>query len=262
MLRYFKLYTYFLQFSFSRAMEFRIDFFFRIGMDLVYYIVSFLFYQVIFHHTPLFGGWNENQMIVFVAGTLLVDALNMTLFANNMWWLPHFVNTGELDYYLTRPVSSLFFLTLREFSANSFVNLLITFGIFIWALIQYEGVFSLGNTLIFFLLLINGTFLYCILQLLFILPVFWTHSARGFQTVFWNMHQFLEKPHRIYTGWARLTLTYFLPFALMTSFPAKLFLEGFDLSIFLRIILISLLFFGLLLCVWRLALRSYSSASS
>ena len=33
MIRYLRLYGYFLRFSFSRAMEFRFDFFFRIFMD-------------------------------------------------------------------------------------------------------------------------------------------------------------------------------------------------------------------------------------
>ena len=63
----------------------------------------------------------------------------MTVFANNMWWLPIAVNRGDLDYYLVRPVSSLFFLSLREFAANSFLNLLLATGILVWALARYPA---------------------------------------------------------------------------------------------------------------------------
>ncbi|HEX4926103.1 MAG TPA: ABC-2 family transporter protein, partial [Bdellovibrionales bacterium] len=102
MMRYARLYAYFLRFSFSRSMEFRLDFTFRIIMDLLYYVVQIVFYKVIFLNTPGLAGWNEGQIMIFVSGYLIVDALNMTLFSNNLWWLPTYVNRGDLDYYLVR----------------------------------------------------------------------------------------------------------------------------------------------------------------
>src|SRR5690606_38761263 len=123
---------------FSKAMEFRLDFTFRILMDIIYYVVNILFFKVIYLHTPVLAGWTEEQMMIFVASYLLVDAINMTFFSTNMWWLPYHINRGDLDYYLIRPVSPLFFLSLREFSANSFLNLLMALGIFTWTLATYS----------------------------------------------------------------------------------------------------------------------------
>ena len=134
MMRYLRLYLFFLQFSFSKAMEFRLDFFFRIAMDVIYYIVNIALFKVLLLHTPIIAGWNEEQMMVFVACYLLVDAVNMTIFSTNMWWLPFYINRGDLDYYLIRPVSPLFFLSLREFSANSFVNLIIAMSFFFYTI--------------------------------------------------------------------------------------------------------------------------------
>ena len=62
--------------------------------------------------------------MVFVGSVFVADALIMTVFSNNLWWLPIYVNRGDVDYYLVRPVSSLFMLSLRDFAANSFLNLL------------------------------------------------------------------------------------------------------------------------------------------
>jgi ABC-2 type transport system permease protein len=59
MKRYLNLYIHFLRFSFSKAMEFRLDFSFRILMDVIYYIVNIMLFKVLFLHTDLIGGWNE-----------------------------------------------------------------------------------------------------------------------------------------------------------------------------------------------------------
>lgn len=262
MWRYVRLFAYFLRFSFSRAMEFRVDFFFRIVMDSVFYLVSILFFEVLYLHTPEIGGWGQNQMMVFVAGFLIIDAISMTLFANNLWFLTMYVNRGDLDYYLVRPVSSLFFLSLRDFAANSFMNLVMAFAILGWALSRYEGSVTPGSVMLYVILIINGAYLrYCV-RMLTLLPVFWLQSASGLESVFFHMARFVERPDRIYTGAARLLFTTALPFALMASFPARIFLEGFDGQVFGTVAVATVAFSIILVVLWQRALRAYSSASS
>ena len=147
--RYLRLYAHFVRFSMSRTLEFRIDFFFRVFMDLAYYGVNIAFYQVIVLHTELLGGWNRDQTLVFMAGFLLVDAMVMTLFSNNIWWLPIFINRGDMDYYLLRPVSSLFFLSVRDFAVNSFINFLFAVGILAWALSRTAEPWSAGAVVLY-----------------------------------------------------------------------------------------------------------------
>jgi ABC-2 type transport system permease protein len=262
MKRYMRLYLYFLQFSFSKAMEFRLDFSFRILMDIVYYIINVFLFAILYRHTNMIAGWTHDQMMVFVGSYLLVDAINMTFFSSNMWWLPYYINRGDLDYYLIRPVSPLFFLSLREFSANSFVNLIIAAGIFTWTLISYSGPWGVLDLLGLILLLLNGSLvLYCI-QMLMILPVFWTQSARGFIDLFYTLELAIERPDRIFKGWLRILFTVIMPFALIASFPARFFIEGFDKMTFLHLTTVSLSLWGVMLFVWRRGLRIYSSASS
>lgn len=262
MIRYLRLYLHFLRFSFSKSLEFRFDFTFRILMDVIYYAVNIAFFKVIFLHTPVLAGWNENQMMVFVAAYLLVDAFNMTVFSTNLWWLPFFINKGDLDYYLIRPVSPLFFLTLREFSVNSFINLLMTVGFLVYTLMNLDQSFSIWQILGFLVLLFNGVILHFLLQLLMILPVFWTQSSRGFVDLFYSMGLAMERPDRIYKGWLRILFTTILPFALIASFPARLFLDGFDTQMLVHLTLVTVLVWVVMLLVWKRGLANYSSASS
>jgi ABC-2 type transport system permease protein len=200
-IRYLRLYGYFLRFSFSRAMEFRFDFFFRIGMDTLWYAHHLAFFWVLYRHTPLLGGWTLDQMFVFAGGVFLMDAIQMTLTANNTWMLPITVNKGDLDYYLVRPVSSLFFLSLREFAANSFLNLVIAGGLVAWSLWRYPEPIGPARAAVFVMLLLDGVFVTYLLRLLFITPVFWLHSGRGLDELHFSLEKLGERPHQIYAGW-------------------------------------------------------------
>jgi ABC-2 type transport system permease protein len=260
--RYLRLYAAFVRFSFSRAMEFRLDFFFRVWMDALWYVVNIAFFVVLFEHTELLGGWSREQVFVFAAGLFFSDAVRMTLFSNNTWWFPILVNQGSLDHYLVRPVSTLFFLSLRDFAANSFLNLLMATGILVAALLHYPGPLTLGSALAFGLLLLLGVFLQYCLHFLFLVPVFWTHSAHGFNEAFFLFERYSSRPHELFTGWVRRILVSILPFALIVSFPAQALFEGFPASILLHMVAVAAVAFVALLFVWRRGLRAYSSASS
>ena len=262
MIRYLRLYAYFLRFSMSRSMEFRLDFFFRIVMDLAYYAVGLGFFHILYLHTDSLGGWNVHQMRVFVAGYILVDAVHMTMFANNLYMLPHFINHGDLDYYLIRPVSSLFFLSLRDFAFNSFINLVFACGIVFWAIGTYPGTLGTAGIIVFLLLILAGTLLYYCIHLLTILPTFWTQSGESLHQLFYNLSRFMERPDRIYRGSIRLLLTVALPFGLMASFPARLLLEPFNWAILAQLLAVLAAFLFLIGFVWNRGLRAYSSASS
>lgn len=262
LLRYLRLYAHFVRFSVSRTLEFRVDFFFRVFMDLAYYAVNISFYQVIFLHTDLLGGWNQDQTLIFMSGFLVVDAVVMTIFSNNIWQLPIFINRGDLDYYLLRPVSSLFFLSLRDFAANSFINLVFAAGILAWALGRAPDPWPAGSIAIYLGLLGLGAFLHYMVHLLMILPVFWFQSGSSLHAIFYSFQRFMERPDRIFSGWVRKVLVTVAPFSLMASFPARILIEGMDWTLLAHFAAVVVVFFGVLLGVWNLGLRAYSSASS
>jgi ABC-2 type transport system permease protein len=98
--------------------------------------------------------------------------------------------------------------------------------------------------------------------MLMILPVFWTQSARGFMDLFYSMGIAMERPDKIFTGWRRFVFTFIIPFSLIASFPARLFIEKFNWITFLHLIGVSVLFWILMLTVWKKGIKNYSSASS
>lgn len=262
LLRYLRLYAACLRFSCAKALQFRFDFLFRILMDVIYYAVNLLFFQIVLLHTHAIAGWAEPQLMIFVAFFLVVDAINMTVTSNNIWWLPQYINKGELDYYLIRPASSFFLLTLREFSLNSLVNLMLALGILGWAIGRYPESWSVMQWIGLAVLLINASGLFFLLQLIAVLPTFWTHSPKGFSPIFWMLTRFQERPDRIYVGPLRIVLTTILPFCLVSSFPIRLLLEPWDWSIAINLLLGSIGIWAFTLWLWNRGLANYTSASS
>lgn len=261
-MRYLRLYACFLRFSFSRAMEFRLDFFFRVGMDALWYSMHLAFFWVIYRHTAELGGWNLDQALVFIAGVFLSDALHMTVFSNNMWWLPIFINRGDLDYYLVRPVSSLVFLSLRDFAANSFINLVMAAGILAWALLRYPGHLGAGGIALYVLFIVLGVVLHYSLQMMSLIPAFWMHTAGGMRDIFYSLSQYAHRPHVIFGGWVRRLLVSVLPFALIVSFPAMALMDGYTGRVVLHMVGVTAAALVLMVAFWRRGLRSYASASS
>ena len=262
MTRYLRLYAHFVRFSLSRAMEFRFDFFFRVFMDGLWNVVNLLFFWLLFRHTTILGDWTFDQMVVFAAGFFIVDAVQMTFLSNNFWWFPHFVNRGDLDYYLVRPVSPLFFLSLREFAANSFLNLVIACGILVWSIARFPAPLPASAVLLYLALIALGCFLFYCVHMIFLIPVFWIHQGGGLRDLFWSFERYFSRPHRLFRGVVRLVLVTILPFGLMASVPAQVLFEGLTPALALHVAAVTACAFGFLAWFWRRGLRAYSSASS
>lgn len=262
MRRYLRLYLHFLRFSFGRAAQFRVDFFFRIGMDALWYGTYLAFFALLIRQSGSLGGWDASQMRVFAATLFLVDALQMTFFSNNFWQFPFLVNRGDLDYHLVRPVSTLFVVGLRDFAVNSFVNLLMAIGIAIWALRGYPGPLPFTSVLAYVALLGVGIATYFALHLLFLIPIFWSQAAAGLRDVFWTLDTYTGRPIGVFTGWMRRLLVTVLPLGLLVSFPVRVLFEGPRPSIILHMLAAAAGTWVVLLWAWSRGLRAYGSASS
>jgi ABC-2 type transport system permease protein len=261
-MRYLRLYLHFVRFSFSRALEFRLDFYFRVVMDCVFYAVNLAFFHVIYRHTSQLGGWDQDQAVIFVCAFLLVDALSMTFFSNNLWILPILINRGDLDYYLVRPVSTLFFLSLRDFAANSFMNLIIAGGLMAWAILRYPGAIAAAGVATFLVLIGAAVFIHYLIRMIFIVPVFWLHTSRGLDEVMFNIEKLGERPHQIFGDWLRRIMLSVMPLAFIASVPTHALFDGPTPALLAHLVAVVGGLYVVVLALWRFGLRSYSSASS
>jgi ABC-2 type transport system permease protein len=260
--RYLRLYGQFLSFSFGKAAAYRFDFWCRILMDIAYYMVGIGFFKIIFLSTGTLAGWTEQQVMVFVGANLVLDAIQMTFISGNIWEMPSIINRGELDNYITKPVSTLFFLCFHEIAVGSFINLAIAASFFAWALNNYPEPFTFLRLFSFFIFMGFGFLIYFAMRLLVALPVFWTQSPYGLERIFYSMMPLMERPDVLFRGPLRAIILTVLPFALVVSFPARVFFEGITWQIALHMLIVLIVAWRLVFWVWNKGVTSYASASS
>lgn len=260
--RYARMYWALCRFSLSRTLEFRLDLFFRVLMDLVYYSVTIAFFKVIYSITPNLGGWREDQVLLFISIALIIDGLYMCFISRNIWEIPTLINKGELDYHLVRPAYSLFFPLFKTCEFSSLINTVAGFGYFFYTLGQYQGAVSAANLLLCALLVCIGFVIYVALRLFSVLPVFWTHSTFGFNMLFEALASTMERPEVIFRGISHLILVTVLPFLLISSFPARAVFGDIGALDIAQAVAVLLLMVTAVAFIWERGVRNYSSASS
>jgi ABC-2 type transport system permease protein len=260
MLRYARIYLNFLRFAASRALQFRAELIFRIIMDVVFYSIFLGFYKVIFSHTPSLGGWTESQAMIFVSGFMVVDALQMTFFADMYYSFQMLFRQGALDHYLTKPISSWFFVGFRYINLGSLANVLISASILTWAIQRYEGSFHWWAIAIYLCLLGLSAVLYFLVIFTLLMAVFWLENADSMMTIYFEGVNFASRPHHIFKGAVRMVLMTVIPFSVYASLPAQALFEQIGWGSALHVLAVLLMFLGLNLTIWRAGLKRYASA--
>jgi len=231
-------------------------------MDLTFYLVQFIFFRVLYLHAPTIGGYDLESGLFFIASVCVTDAFIMCIFADNMWTFADLINKGELDYYLTRPVSSLFFVSVRRFASSSFVNLLCAITIFFFLLARSPLSFDPFRIVLYFWMLFQGSVIFYCLNMLLNSAQFWMQSSRGILHLAWTVMKLGEKPDSIYPGRMRWILLTVLPVGLISSVPTRVLLgESLWTLLGLQTAILAI-FLALNIWVWNRGLRVYSSASS
>ncbi|RZA27275.1 MAG: hypothetical protein EOP10_00760 [Proteobacteria bacterium] len=259
-MRYARIYLNFLRFAASRAMQFRAELVFRIIMDVAFYAIFLGFYKVIFSHTPSLGGWTESQAMIFVSGFMVVDALQMTFFADMYHSFQMLFRQGALDHYLTKPISSWFFVGFRYINFASLANVIISGSILTWAMLRYEGSFHWWAIAIYLMLLCLAAFLYFLVMFALLMAVFWLENADSMMTIYFEGVNFASRPHHIFKGVVRTVLMTLVPFSVYASVPAQALFEQVGWGSVLHVFLVVLFFLGLNLTLWRAGLKRYASA--
>ncbi len=261
-LKHARIYAATMRYSMSQAMLFRMDFALRFVMDLVYYAINIGFFEILFMHTSDLGGWRHDEVMVFIACSLLLDSLYMLFIARNIWEFPAQVNMGTLDGYLTRPIKPFFVLIGRHFQFPSLLNVLVGIIFFGYAVSQFQGEIGVWNVLCIAFLMLNSFILMTCFRLLSVLPVFWTHSRFGFHMLFQSFDQVSNRPDVIFRGVTHFVFLTLVPVFVITSFPARAFMGRLTLNEGIFAVLVTVVFAAIIGIIWRLGLRSYSSASS
>jgi ABC-2 type transport system permease protein len=261
-MRYIRLWWTFFKNCLTREMEYRGHMIAQVMIDVAWYGVQLALFNVIYQYTPSVGGLSHPEMLVFLATLFIIDAINMILVSTNFWRFPWYVASGELDFYIMRPINTFFFAFFRYPSIASVFNLFLGLSLLAYSLPQIHVPDPALALVLYPLLIICGFLVMFAFQTMVTALSVFLVGADGIQMVFHTLHQFGTKPDQIYSGFMRRFLIYIFPMAITASIPARVLYGDISLHMILWSVGITAVLTVAAVQFFYWALKHYSGASA
>jgi viologen exporter family transport system permease protein len=264
--RYFRLWLSFARYDLVRELTFRTNFLVKISVEVLWLGILIIFYRTVFQQTSKVADWSENEFLFFVGCYFALGGVIETLFLENCNEFADLVRTGELDFYLLRPIDEQFLVTCRHVDWSTAANVIMGGGLMAVALWDMGWQFDWVRVILFTILFACGTALAYGFLLLLTSASIWFMRNQSLFEMWWLFTTLMRYPREIFQGWAAPAGWFFsfvVPVMLVIYVPAGVLLEKvndptfvvYSLVATVAVLVISRRFF-------RLALRRYRSASS
>ncbi len=221
MVRYGRLYWFFLIQRLKILMEYRVNFF--IGASSTFFLQgsSILAIWVVMRQIPSLNGWSFDEVILIYGLVTLSKSINH-MFADNLWTIGRqYIRTGGFDRFLVRPIDPLFHLLADRFCHDGVGNFIV--GIILVA----RSSVSIGiswtplNLLYIVVAVISGGMIFIALNLITCVSAFWIMDSVPVTRVVFDNHLFAQYPLTIYPKAISVWLTWLIPYGFTSFYPAS-----------------------------------------
>lgn len=266
MSRYLRLYSAFARFSITREMSFRGNFLAKLIVEVLWVFLMLVFYKTIFRQSSLVAGWNEAEYLFFVGCYVTLEGFIETLFLENCLGLAELVRTGELDFYLLKPIDEQFLITCKSIDLSTMPNILIGLVLMGTSLNNLGWPLQALQVVLFIVNFIAGLALAYSCLLMLAATSFWMTRNSSLMEMWWLFTSLMRYPREIFqVSWAYpigFVFSFLLPVMLVIHVPASTMVKSLDPWMSLYLAFASLVMLWLSRAYLHLALRRYRSASS
>jgi ABC-2 type transport system permease protein len=266
-LRYVRLLLALGRYGMARELAFRTNFIVKISVEVLWLSILLAFYKTVFAKTSIVADWSETDYLFFVGCYFAMEGIIETFFLENCNEFADLVRTGDLDFYLLKPIDEQFLVTCRKIDWSTSANFIMGAAVMAMSLWQMHWVFDPGRAFAFLLMFVCGIGIaYSFLLLLTSMSMWFMRNQSLFE-MWWLFTSLMRYPKEIFDkswayplGWF---LTFIIPILLVVNVPARVMVRALDEPGF---ILFTLMATVVLLWAsrrfFKFALRLYRSASS
>lgn len=243
-------------------LEYRTHFVGNVVTSLFWVIIAILTVDVFFGQTTNLGGWNYYEVLVLLGIFNTINGFIEFALRQNMTRIVEHIRKGTLDYVLTKPVDSQFFVSFRHLVFWRLADIFWGVILILYSLTKLDRWPTLLDFLIFMILILTAMILVYSIWMILMTTSFWFVKIENLSFIFSSFFETTRFPVDVYKGWLRILLTFILPAAFMTSVPAAALTGKWTITTTLIAVFVSVVFFMVSRIFWKFALRSYTSASS
>jgi len=243
-------------------MEYRANFLTSAGVSVGWALWLMGGSAVFFYHRSTLGGWTFDQMLLVSGLFIFFGGFGAAVLAPNVQRMVDHVQKGTMDFVLLKPASSQFLATVTACAPMKFVDLITGLILISIGLYRMGHVPDAYHVLSFLLMIPAGIatlYSFCVLCLTL---AFWFVRVDNFPELFWAFFEAGRFPVSVYRGAVRFVLTYVVPIAFLTTFPAAALLGMLSPRYVFASVIVAAILLYLSTRFWNYAIRFYSSASS
>jgi ABC-2 type transport system permease protein len=264
--RYFRLLWALARYSLARELAFRANFLARLSVELIWLAIMVLFYRTVFAQTTVVAGWSEEQYLFFVGCYFALQGVIETFFLENCNDFADLVRSGDLDFYLLKPIDEQFLLTCRNIDWSTAANMLTGTAVMVLSLAEMGWEFDPVRVLVFGVMFVCGVAIsYSFLLLLTSTSVYFVRNQSLYE-MWWLFTSLMRYPREIFgrsrawpIGWV---FTFLVPVMLVVSVPADAMVKVFDPVVMGFTVLVAAALLVVSRKFFRHSLTRYRSASS
>lgn len=260
--RYARLYRIFARNNVVRELEFRGNFWGKVVTNLSWLALFLVFLKILFANTKSVAGWDEAHTFLLFGTFLLSRALMDVLFTQNLSKIPELIRLGTMDFVLTKPVPSQFYVSARYLSLDELGSAVGGLAVLVYGHYLARSLPSLAQVGAWLLLTLCGVMILYALQLLLMTLSFWLVRLDNLSALVDTVVTVGRYPTDIFPRYLALFVTYLLPIAFVAYVPTLALKDGVSLAWLAAAGIVTTLFVTAASLFWRCATSSYTSASS
>jgi ABC-2 type transport system permease protein len=259
---YVRLFREFLRACFVEEAEYRLNFVGHLLLTGLHLAVAVLMVNLFFFRTESIGGWSFYEVLLLLGVFNAVHGFIEMFLQPNMSRLVQHIRKGTLDYVLLKPVDSQFYVSLRHMVFWKAADIALGLGLVGYSLAHVPAPPAGGQWLLFGVML---TVAFCIVYSIWMMMMicsFWAVKVDNLSYLFMSVFDTARFPLTVYKGALRLLLMYVFPIGFITTFPAGALTGHLQPQQVVIALGLAVVFLLVTRRLWRLAIRSYTSASS
>lgn len=208
-----------------------------------------------------FGLW---EVLVIFALELFSYAL-ANAFLQPFWRMRDLVFGGEMDFYLVRPVNTLYYIMTKGFAPGYTAHIVLSTVVLVTASVQLGRFTSPGFWLLVILTILVGAGIQFGLICIPAFLTFWFGNVGNLYRLVGRFREFVRYPLSVYPAFIQAICTFLLPYAFINHFPSLLLFEKIGMTegivLFCCGILVSALMVALPVWMFSRGLGRYESGN-
>lgn len=248
--------------SLTTAMQYRADFLVQ-GLTSAYWLGwNLVPLLVLYDDRATVAGWSFGAALVVMAHFVIVRGILEGAINPSLGAVVEQIRSGAFDYTLLRPADAQFLVSTARFAPWRVLDVLGGVGLLIYAFVRLGHAPSPAQVAAGLVLLGAGLAVMYGLWIMIVATAFWVVRMDNLIYLLSSVFDAARWPASVFRGVWRVVFTFVIPLALMTTFPARALLGTVTWQAGIGCLVGALLVSVVARLVWRLALRSYTSASS